>query len=289
VEGAVGALPTIAVPGPPAPPQQAEEKDKPWYEDALDTAGHAASWTGQLLGAGKGVGEGVVGIGKGGVELYRLSSFNQAFNPDDYDQAQQQFDDSTSFAWHYPGDFGKAVINWDDLSHGRYGEWAGNLAPDAALAFFTAGAGTAATRGLRGAETVGEVGDAARTADRLGEAARGAERAGTAGTAGGAARIPADAMTDAGRAATARGDHVVRHWTPLDSDRPLPRVNWATPSARRPTTRSSSATPRCSSGSTPTRRRRSGPSGPARRATARSSRSLTTRCSPSGATAPRTP
>src|SRR4051812_26852731 len=114
VEGAVGALPTIAVPGPPAPPQQAEEKDKPWYEDALDTAGHAASWTGQLLGAGKGVGEGEVGIGKGGVELYRLSSFNQAFNPDDYDQAQQQFDDSTSFAWHRPGDFGKAVINWDD-------------------------------------------------------------------------------------------------------------------------------------------------------------------------------
>jgi hypothetical protein len=184
VDAANSELPAVTVPPPPAPPAKPKE-DKPWYEDAADAIGDGASWTGgQLLGVGKGVGEGVVGIGKGGVFLYRLSSINQTLDPGSYDQATGQLHQTASFAWNHPGDFGKAVANWDDLKNGRYGEWLGNLAPDAALAFFTAGSGTAATRGLRGAEALDEVGDAARATDRVAEASSGARRFGPATGAG---------------------------------------------------------------------------------------------------------
>jgi hypothetical protein len=126
-----------------------------------------------VVGFGKGVGEGVVGIGEGGLMLYRLSAANYILDRDSSEQAWSDMERTVEFARENPGEFGKAVINWDDLSHGRYGEWLGNLAPDAALAFFTAGSGTVATRGVRAADTAGDVAQAARTADRVGDAAPG--------------------------------------------------------------------------------------------------------------------
>ena len=183
------------------------EDDRAWYEKA-------PGWLGdQAVGVAKGFGEGVVGIGEGGLMLYRMSPTNALLDSDSFERQWEDTGRAAEFAWHNPGEFGKAVANWEDLSAGRYGEWVGGLGPDALLAVGTAGVGTAATRGLRGADALGDTADAARDADRVGDAARANDRAG--------AGVPGGSMTDAGARAEAVGDRVVRHWTPLDADRPL--------------------------------------------------------------------
>lgn len=161
--------------------QDEEEEDKPWWQDAWDAATDVVCEGGeQLAGVGKGFAEGVVGIGEGGMMLYRLSPTNALIDRDSFEREWGNIGDAAEFAWDNPLEFGKAVINWEDLANGRYGEWAGNLGPDAAMAFATAGAGTAATattRGLRAADTAGDVADAARDADRAADAARVGDRA----------------------------------------------------------------------------------------------------------------
>jgi hypothetical protein len=163
----------MAPPAPPPPPP-AEEKDKPWWQDVGDAVGDAASWTGdQALGVGKGVGEGVVGIGQGAYMLYRLSPTNALINRDDFDESWDGMGKAAQFAWDHPGEFGKQVANWEDLKEGRYGEWIGNLGPDAVLAVATGGAGTAvsrATRTARATKALTESADALRAA-RAGKAA----------------------------------------------------------------------------------------------------------------------
>ncbi len=151
-----------------------EEDDDSALENAGDwlwnAGGDAAEFTKeQAVGFGTGVKEGVVGIGQGGAMLYRLSPTNALFNNDSFKQEWQNVGRAGEYAWHNPGEFGKAVVNWEDLSEGRYGEWLGNLAPDAVLAFGTAGAGTVASRGLRGADAVGDTADAARDLERVSE------------------------------------------------------------------------------------------------------------------------
>src|SRR5918996_1198734 len=142
VASAAGGLPTVAVAAPAAAARPPPQEDKPWYEDAAWALGDAASWTGgQLVGFGKGVGEGVVGIGEGAVMIYRLSPTNALLDNDSFQEEWGNVGAAAEFAWNHPGEFGKAVINWEDLAAGRYGEWLGNLGPDAALAAATAGAG----------------------------------------------------------------------------------------------------------------------------------------------------
>jgi len=70
-------------------------------------------------------------------------------------------DRTAEYARGNPLELGKALINWEDLSAGRYGEWLGNLVPDALLAIGTAGAGTAASRSLRGAKALEDVAEVA--------------------------------------------------------------------------------------------------------------------------------
>jgi hypothetical protein len=136
-------------PPPPAAPKE-EEKDKPWYQDVGDAVGDAASWTGgQVVGVGKGFGEGVVGIGEGAWLLYRLSPNNAITRPGDFKNAWSDTGKAAEFAWDNPGEFGKQVANWEDLKEGRYGEWIGNLGPDAVLAVATGGTGTVVSRGTR--------------------------------------------------------------------------------------------------------------------------------------------
>jgi hypothetical protein len=228
VASAEGGLPMVsaaapaatAAAGAPAPVDTEEEEDKPFWEDAVGALGDAASWTGgQIAGFGKGVGEGVVGIGEGGLMLYRLSLANAIIDPESHQREWENVESAVEFARENPGEFAKAVANWEDLSEGRYGEWLGNLGPDAVLAAATAGAGTAATRGLRGADAMADVADAARDANRAADAADAARDTGRAADA--ARGIPGGGLTEAGQRALAEGDEVVRHWTPLDADRPL--------------------------------------------------------------------
>lgn len=194
-----------------------EEDDDNALEDAGDwlwnAGGDAAEFTkDQAVGFGTGVKEGVGGMVEGGAMLYRLSPTNALLNTDSFKQEWQNMGRAGQFAWDNPGEFGKALVNWEDLSEGRYSEWLGNLAPDAILALGTAGAGTAASRGLKGVDAVGDTADAARDVDRATPEGRGDTSVPGA---------PDGNLTDAGHDAVSRGDEVVRHWTPLDDNRPL--------------------------------------------------------------------
>jgi len=156
-------------PAPPAPPK--EEEDKPWWQDVGDAIADGASWTAdQAVGVGKGFGEGVVGIGEGAYMLYRLSPTNALVNSDDFEKSWGDMGKAAQFAWDHPGEFGKAVANWEDLKEGRYGEWLGNRGPDAVVALATAGSGAAVTRGTRAMKITDDLAESARAFDRAGDA-----------------------------------------------------------------------------------------------------------------------
>jgi hypothetical protein len=165
-----------------------EKEDKPWWEDGFSAVGGALSWTGeQTVGVGRGFVEGVQGIGEGGLMLYRLSPTNAIIDNESWREEWSGVGDAAQYAWENPSEFGQAVINWEDIEEGRYGEWLGNLGPDAVVAVATAGSGaaaTATTRAVRSADEVADLAEVARDADRAGDAA--------------------DAARDADRAADAR-------------------------------------------------------------------------------------
>jgi len=52
-------------------------------------------------------------------------------------------------AWENPGQFGKSLIDWDDLSHGCANEAIGELLPGILGGIATGASGTAASRGLK--------------------------------------------------------------------------------------------------------------------------------------------
>jgi hypothetical protein len=90
-------------------------------------------------------------------------------NPERTLERYQQLAGAGKFAWEHPGEFGKLLINYEDLQAGRYGEWAGNLVPDALLAIGTAGAGTAASRTTKAARATEKLADAERAFSRATE------------------------------------------------------------------------------------------------------------------------
>jgi hypothetical protein len=157
---AAAMLPTWVVP--PAPVKAPPKDDKPWWQDA-------ASWTWhQTTGLGKGAWEGVEGLGGAAVMGYRASPFNAMVDPKSFAKQWSDLAKGGSYAWHHPGDFAKMAINYDDLRHGRIGEWLGNLAPDVALAFATAGAGTVASRSARVAKIIEKGAEIPSTVRRVG-------------------------------------------------------------------------------------------------------------------------
>jgi hypothetical protein len=167
VSVAGGLAPAPMPPPAPAQPPAPKEEDKPWYEDAIGAVGDAAAWTGgQVVGVGKGFGEGVVGIGEGAYMLYRLSPTNYVFNRDDFEEQWSGMGKAAQFAWEHPGEFGKAVVNYEDLAEGRYGEWLGNLGPDALVAVATGGAGTAVTRATRTSKVTRALAEGAENLER---------------------------------------------------------------------------------------------------------------------------
>ena len=152
----------------PAP----EPEDKNWFERRLDDAAGAATWTwDQAKQVPGGAWEGTKGIYEGGKFILELNPTNPAnlMNPGRTIERYQQLGQAGQFAWEHPDEFGKQLINYEDLAAGRYGEWAGNLAPDIVLAVTTGGAGTAATRSARMAKATSKLADAERAFNRATE------------------------------------------------------------------------------------------------------------------------
>jgi colicin import membrane protein len=157
------------------PPKPPPEDEGNWFERRLDDVGDAASWTwDQAKQVPGGVWEGTKGIGEGVYFLYQLNPTNpqNLMNPGEAIERYKQLGETAQYAWENPGEFGKALINWEDLENGRYGEWAGNLVPDALLAIGTAGAGTAASRTAKAAKATDKLSDAARAYDRASDMQR---------------------------------------------------------------------------------------------------------------------
>ena len=84
----------------------------------------------------------------------------------------KQLGETGQYAYENPGEFGKAMINYEDLENGRYGEWLGNLGPDVVVAVATGGTGAAVTRGMRVMKATDKLTDAARAYDRASDIQR---------------------------------------------------------------------------------------------------------------------
>jgi hypothetical protein len=156
----------IILPKPPPPPKP---EHKHWWQSALDDVGHAASWTwDQAKQIPGGAWDGVKGMYEGGKFLVSLNPMdpNNLMHPGQLLHRYEQLGQAGKFAFQHPGEFGKQLINWDDLSHGRYGHWLGNLLPDAALAVATGGAGTVVSRSVRVAKATDKLVEGERALSR---------------------------------------------------------------------------------------------------------------------------
>jgi hypothetical protein len=152
---------------PPKPPPKPDDRN--WFERRMDDVGNAASWTwDQAKQVPGGAWEGTKGIGEGAYFLYQLNPTNVSNwrDPGAMIDRYKQLGETGKYAYENPGEFGKALINYEDLAAGRYGEWAGNLAPDAIVAIATGGTGAAVTRGTKVMKATDKLTDATRAFDR---------------------------------------------------------------------------------------------------------------------------
>ena len=151
---------------PPKPPPKDEGN---WFERRLDDVGDAASWTwDQAKQVPGGVWEGTKGIGEGAYFLYQLNPSNPTNwrDPGAMIDRYEQLGETGRYAYENPGEFGKALINYEDLEAGRYGEWIGNFGPDAVVAVATGGTGAVVTRGTKVMKATDKLTDATRAYDR---------------------------------------------------------------------------------------------------------------------------
>lgn len=120
--------------------------------DELDDAPHYAKdrsgWNAWFKSAAHNVGdffegawEAVVEGVKGSVKLWLLQ-----YQPWKWPGALKTGKDVVKFAWEHPGEFGKALIDWDTLKSNP-AKWLGKLAPTLIATIVTGGAAATTTRG----------------------------------------------------------------------------------------------------------------------------------------------
>ena len=141
------------LPAPPTPVQPEQEDTRRWYEKA-------AGWTWDQVEAFPGAAkDATVSLATGlatRVGDAAERQYNGIFHPElalQYDLEQQR---QTAEMFNDPLGTAKAVVNWEDLSSGNIGAWAGGFAPDLALAALTGGAGPA-VRATTGTQRVSEM------------------------------------------------------------------------------------------------------------------------------------
>lgn len=145
---AAGAMEQTVAPFVPKPPPPAPKKKSHWYSPITDFAG----------GAWDAVKDPAVMIG-GLVGLHGDTGQNWA-----------NLWGGLEHGVTHPLDFGKALIDWQDLADGNYAHWAGALLPTAAATFFSGGAAA----GVKGADALGIAGKTGKTLDELSEAEKAA-------------------------------------------------------------------------------------------------------------------
>jgi hypothetical protein len=123
----------------PPPPPKPKPHHTPWYDSVLH----------QVAGFGEGLYHGVLDPTKLLIGL--VNPFGDQL------KHWEQLGSGLATAFEHPGQFGKALIDWKDLSSGQYGRWLGELAPSVAAAFATGGA-AAAVKGVDGVTALERVG-----------------------------------------------------------------------------------------------------------------------------------
>lgn len=113
----------------------------------LTTADH-------IIGLGRGAVDAVWGsvVTVAGLSLPRLLA-----DPAGWRDAVTGVRDGASYALGHPREAAAAMIGWDQLRDGRYGEWLGSLAPDLLSGAFTGGALPIARRSADLAEDLGDL------------------------------------------------------------------------------------------------------------------------------------
>jgi hypothetical protein len=147
------AMPVLSPPSAPAASQVEPKDTRKWYEKA-------AGWTWDQVEAVPGAAkDATVNLATGVANQVADAGeyhYNSIFHPElamryEMEQNRRMAETITD-----PIGTGKAIINWDDLSHGRIGEWVGGFAPDAVIAALTVGGGTA-VRATTGTQRVSEM------------------------------------------------------------------------------------------------------------------------------------
>ena len=150
-----GAMPMLIPPPQAAAPKKADSGS--WFDKATGWAWkQVKAVPGSAKDATVDSVTGLVNMVGDGLE-YRYNSIAHPELAMQYEMDQQRAQGEVIF---HPVKTVKTIVNWDDLSHGRIGEWVGGMAPDAVVAALTAGGGTA-VRVTRSTATVEEMGGSA--------------------------------------------------------------------------------------------------------------------------------
>jgi hypothetical protein len=110
----------------------------------------------QVSGLGRGAVDAVWGsvITVAGLSLPRLLA-----DPTGWREQVRGLRDGASYAVDHPGEAATAMVGWDLLQDGRYGEWAGGFVPDLLSGVFTGGALPIARRSADLADDLGDLAD----------------------------------------------------------------------------------------------------------------------------------
>lgn len=120
-----------------------------WFSSIVDDVGGVVSSAAhQVEQFGSGLWNGVA---------QPLSMLAKLADPLTAPEELRQLAAGISYAVGHPGEFGKALLDWNDLSSGNIARWLGNLTPAVAAAFLTGGAGDV-VRGVDGVTALEKAG-----------------------------------------------------------------------------------------------------------------------------------
>lgn len=151
VRAATTAITPHAAPAATSQHSSEHSEDRPWY---------AAAWH-QVAGFGEGLWH---GVSDPVVMAFGL------VNP--FGDPVKHWEELGQGIWQgvtHPAEFGKALIDWQDLSQGEYGRWVGELLPSVVAAVASGGAG-ASVRGVEGMTALERAGVTVADVDKLSEA-----------------------------------------------------------------------------------------------------------------------
>jgi scabin-like protein len=133
-----------------------------------DAAGEVKDFT---VDTAKGVGDFAVGMKDVAVMGWHLSPVYGVIDPEGQQREYEMLGQGAKFAWEHPGEFAKAMVDWDDIANGHPGRAFGQMLPNIVLTVATAGGGAAA-KGATTVNAVSKMSKATKVADDVADAGK---------------------------------------------------------------------------------------------------------------------